>query len=95
VKLARQYFQAGREYISQVRGVRCRLAGFAYLARFEWMLKLIEKDGYCLRPDYPERKSLKAGLWMTWRTIISVLNIPWMRIDPGAQAALADRCEDG
>lgn len=95
VKLARQYFKAGRKYIAQVKNFRCRLAGFAYLARFEWMLRLIEKDGYCLRADYPERKSFRAGLWMTWRTLISVLNIPWLRLDPGAQVALVDQCEEG
>ncbi len=95
VKLARQYFKAGRVYIAQVNNFRTRLAGFAYLARFEWMLRLIEKDGYCLRADYPERKSFRAGLWMTWRTLISVFNIPWLRLDPGAQVALADQCEEG
>ena len=95
VKLARQYFKAGREYIAEVKSIRCRLAGFAYLARFEWMLGLIEREGYYLRHDYPERKSLRAGLWMIWRTFISVLNIPWMRLDPGPQMALPDQCEEG
>jgi phytoene/squalene synthetase len=95
VKLARQYFKAGREYIADVKSFRCRLAGFAYLARFEWMLRVIERDGYCLRPEYPERKSLRAGLWMAWRTFISVLNIPWLSLEPGAQVALTDQCEEG
>jgi len=95
VKLARQYFTLGRSYISQVKSFRCRLAGFAYLARFEWMQRAIERDGYCLRPDYPERKSLKAGLWIAWRTFISVFNIPWMRLDPGPQVALSDQGEEG
>ena len=95
VKLARQYFDVGRKYISQVKSFRCRLAGFAYLTRFEWMLRAIERDGYCLRLDYPERKSLKAGLWIGWRTFLSVLNLPWLRLEAGMQVALSDQCEDG
>jgi phytoene/squalene synthetase len=94
VKLARNYFQSGRSYITHVKSFRCRLAGFAYLSRFEYMLRLIERDGYCLRLDYPERKSFRAGLWMGWRTLISVLKIPWIKVELGPQAALADRCED-
>ena len=34
VQMARAYFKAGRKYLSQVENPRCRLAGFAYLARF-------------------------------------------------------------
>ena len=94
VKLARQYFKVGRKYITNVKSSRCRLAGFAYIARFEWMMRTIEKDGYCLRPEYPERKSLKAGLWMFWRVFLSVVNIPWMSLEPGQQMALVDQCEE-
>jgi phytoene/squalene synthetase len=94
VKLARQYFDIGGKYISQVKSFRCRLAGFAYLTRFEWMLRTIERDGYCLRAEYPERKSLRAGLWMSWRTLASVLNLPRARFEPGTQVALSDQCED-
>ena len=95
VKLARHYFEDGRKYISQVKNFRCRLAGFAYLTRFEWMLRTIERDGYCLRAEYPERKSLKAGLWMSWRTFSSVINLPWIRLQSDKQLALSDHCEDG
>jgi phytoene/squalene synthetase len=93
VKLARQYFDVGRKYISQVKSFQCRLAGFAYLTRFEWVLRAIELDGYCLRADYPERKSFKAGLWIGWRTLVSVINLPWVSLQPGAQVALSDQCE--
>jgi hypothetical protein len=95
IKLAHQYFTAGRRYIAQVKSFRCRLAGFAYLARFEWMMGAIERDGYCLRSEYPERKSFKAGMWMLWRTFASILNIPWMSLEPGPQVALTDPCEEG
>ena len=94
VKLARQYFKVGRKYIAHVKSFRCRLAGFAYIARFEWMMRTIEKDGYRLRPEYPERKSLQAGLWMTWRVFLSVVNIPWMSLEPGPQMVLGDQSEE-
>jgi hypothetical protein len=62
-------FRRGREFIAQVENPRCRLAGRAYVARFEWMAGLIERDGYRLRAAYPERKSARAALWMVGRTI--------------------------
>ena len=94
VKLAREYFSVGRQYISEVKSFRCRLAGFAYLARFEWMMGAIERDGYYLRPEYPERKSIKAGMWIAWRTLMSVLKIPWMSFEPAPQIALIDQTEE-
>jgi phytoene/squalene synthetase len=69
VKLAREYFEMSQEGTVQVRSLRCRLAGYAYTARFKWMLKAIEHDNFCLRAEYPERKSLWAGLWMVWSTV--------------------------
>ena len=72
IQLARGYFKMGRECTAQVKSLRCRLAGYAYTARFEWMLDAIERDNYCLRSEYPERKSLRAGLWMIWTTATSM-----------------------
>lgn len=60
VQLARTYFKRGREYLREVENPRCRLAGFAYTARFECVLDLIEREGYVLRAAYPERKGLEA-----------------------------------
>jgi phytoene/squalene synthetase len=76
VQLARRYFSAGRNYLARVQNPRCRLAGFAYTARFEWLLDTIEREGYCLRPEYNERKSLGTGLLMSWRTLSSMMNFP-------------------
>jgi phytoene/squalene synthetase len=64
VELARSHFASGRSYMAGVENLRCRLAGFAYIARFEVVLDAIERDGYRLRPAYPERKSNKARLKM-------------------------------
>jgi len=58
VDLARTYFRAGREYLNQVENPRCRLAGFAYVARFEGVLDSIEENDFFLRVAYPEREKL-------------------------------------
>ena len=73
VLLAREYFKAGKDYFARVQNPRCRLACFAYIARFEWLLDTIEKEGYLLRPQYTERKSAGIGLWMSWLTLSSVI----------------------
>jgi len=86
VQLARLYFKEGRECTAQVKNLRCRLAGFAYTARFEWMLRAIERDHYCLRSEYPERKSLRAGLWMGWLTLSSMFTFPRLMVEPRALA---------
>jgi phytoene/squalene synthetase len=71
VKLAREYFKAGRRSLAQVKNLRCRLAGYAYAARFELVLRIIERENFCLRCEYKERKNLKARLWVTWSTLTS------------------------
>ena len=74
VGLAREYFRAGREYLARVQNPRCRLAGFAYTARFEWLLNTIEREGYLLRPEYSERKSFGTGLQMGLTALSSMIN---------------------
>jgi phytoene/squalene synthetase len=80
VQLAREYFREGRDCTAQVQNLRCRLAGCAYTTRFEWMLDAIERDDYYLRPEYPERKSLAAGLWITWKAIRALIAFPRTKI---------------
>ncbi len=94
VKQAREYFMRGRECTSRVKNLRCRLAGYAYIARFEWMLAAIERDRYCLQAEYPERKSLRTGLWMIWSTLASFLASLWVRTnnrEPLSQSAWMDK----
>jgi len=79
IQLARKYFRAGHKCTAQVKNLRCRLAGYAYTARFEWMLDTIERDNYCLRCEYPERKSLWTGLWMGWSMLTSLLTSSLMQ----------------
>jgi phytoene/squalene synthetase len=69
VDLAREYLRAGKAYLRQVENVRCRIAGYAYVSRFEVVLDAIERDNYHLRYDYPERKSANARLRMGWSAL--------------------------
>ena len=62
VRLARLSFEAGKSYLSRVKNLRCRLAGYAYIARFEGVLDAIQGDGYILRAEYPKSKSLSSGV---------------------------------
>lgn len=75
VQLARAYFEAGRSYLARVQNPRCRLAGFAYSARFEWLLDRIEREGYLLRPQYRERRSIRTGLRMSWLALSSMIDL--------------------
>lgn len=73
VRLARGYFTAGARYLDQTPSLRCRLAGYAYMARFVGILDAIEREGYRLRPEYPEFKragyGLRAGAFVCARAI--------------------------
>jgi phytoene/squalene synthetase len=69
VKLARTCFEGGRAYFARVEEPRHRMAGLAYMARFEWLLETIEREGYRLRPRYDERRSMAIGLRMGWQAI--------------------------
>ena len=78
VQLARACFAAGRGYMARVQNLRCRLAGYAYIARFKLVLDAIEKDGYRLRAAYPERKGTRAKMKMVFtalaQTMTSILD---------------------
>jgi len=84
VQLAREYFMVGKEYFAKVENPRCRLACFAYIARFEWLLDTIEREGYLLRPQYNERKSAVTGLQMSWLTLSSMFSLRKITALPSA-----------
>jgi len=75
VQLAREYFEAGRSYFARVQNARCRLACFAYIARFDWLLNTFEREDYFLRPQYDERKRPTTGLRMGWLALSSTFNL--------------------
>ncbi len=83
IQVARRYFRAGRDYLSRVEEPRCRLAGFAYTARFEWLLDTIEREEYRLRLEYSERKSFGTGVRMGLDTLYSLVN--WRAVQPARQ----------
>ena len=60
VQLADKLFCDARNYLSRVESLRCRLAGFTYMSRFESVLALIRKDNYFLRCQYPPRRTLEG-----------------------------------
>lgn len=74
VKVARSYFKSGKIYLNRVGSWRCKLAGFAYTARFEWLLDTLEREGYSLRPQYDKRNGFGTQLNMIWRTLSPLLN---------------------
>ncbi len=73
IDLARARFQGGSEYLRQVENRRCRLAAFAYVARFTGVLNAIEREEYRLRPAYPECKSWNSALSMIWSAMTEAL----------------------
>lgn len=70
---ARQCFKLGRQYLARVENIRCRIAGYAYMYRFEIVLRFIEREGYLLREQYPERKTglccLQMLGWALWMAV--------------------------
>jgi phytoene/squalene synthetase len=75
IDLARRYFAAGRRYFRQVPNPRCRLAAYAYTARFEIVLDMIERDGFRLRQDYGACKTLGAALHMAGSVVRSAMGL--------------------
>lgn len=61
-RLARACFKTGSRYLRQVESLRCRVAGFAYMARFTGILAAIERDDYYLRPSYADINGMGYAL---------------------------------
>jgi phytoene/squalene synthetase len=70
---ARACFRTSRDYLAQVENLRCRIAGYAYIHRFEVILDCIEREGYTLRAQYPERNGRGCGVktmgWALWMAL--------------------------
>jgi hypothetical protein len=62
VRLARTYLDAGTAYFRSVESVRHRLAGLAYIARFEWLIETIERDDFTIPPRYVTPRGLRTRL---------------------------------
>lgn len=88
VELARAHLTAGHEYLARVSNRRHRLAGLAYMARFEWLIPRLERDAYVIRPWYGEA-TVGAGVGAALRTLAATA-APIV-IDRPATSALAAR----
>lgn len=78
VREARACFKIGRDYLAQVENLRCRIAGYAYIHRFEVTLDYIERAGCLLQAQYSERTSrglemIGWALRSAWRSTIASL----------------------
>jgi phytoene/squalene synthetase len=73
VRAARACFRVGREYLAQIDNLRCRIAGYAYIHRFEAVLDAIEQAGYMLRAQYPGHNGSGQGVrmigWALWMAL--------------------------
>ncbi|MFN2187565.1 MAG: squalene/phytoene synthase family protein, partial [Candidatus Promineifilaceae bacterium] len=92
VRLARRCFGAGKIYMSRVENLRCRLAGYAYIKRFEIVLDAIENEKYVLRAAYPERKTAKARIKMALSAIGQTIGSS-LRARPSKAPALVPSAE--
>ena len=79
VALARAYFEAGQSYFAHVQSRRHRLAGIAYMARFEWLIEALERNGFTLQAEYAEQRSLSTGLRMGRYVVSSLARPRWIR----------------
>jgi phytoene/squalene synthetase len=73
VRLARACFAAGKDYLARLPNPRCRLAGYAYTARFEGVLAALEGDGYRLRSGYAEGQGLSSRLGLAYSALAQAL----------------------
>jgi len=74
VQLARDYFTIGKRRLAETKNWRRRIAGYAYIARFECVLNTIEQEDYRLRPSYHELKNVWSGLRMGWAVLSPLLS---------------------
>ncbi|MDH3652070.1 MAG: squalene/phytoene synthase family protein, partial [Saprospiraceae bacterium] len=66
VEFARMYFREGKQYLDNLKVVRCKLVGRWYCARFEKILDKIVHDDYLLRKVYNKGRGGSSQLKMSW-----------------------------
>lgn len=74
VELARSLFANGRQCLARVQCRRCRIAGYAYMARFERVLHDIERNHYHLSHHYTKTGRLAFGLTVLRSVLADVLS---------------------
>jgi phytoene/squalene synthetase len=73
VRLARTDLDAGRAFFRAAECRRFRLAGLAYIARFEWLIDTLEREEFRLRPAYPDRDGIGRLARTTWEVLASLI----------------------
>src|SRR4051812_2693695 len=73
--VARACLDGGKGYFAGVDNRRLRLAGLAYISRFEWLLHTLEADQFTVRHEYAQRRSITTAAWMA-RSVLSSLAFP-------------------
>jgi hypothetical protein len=73
VLLARAHFEDGYTYFARTESRRHRLAGIAYMARFEWLIETLERNGFTLQEEYADAPSLATGLRMAGHVVSSLV----------------------
>jgi phytoene/squalene synthetase len=84
VALARANFDAGKLYFTGVPSRRHRLAGLLYIARFEWLIDLLERNDFTLQEQYERPRRLATGVRIG-RSLVASLGGPRMLSDSPAQ----------
>ncbi|MHC4638226.1 MAG: squalene/phytoene synthase family protein [Planctomycetota bacterium] len=69
VTLARELFREGKKYIDSLTVLRCKIVGYWYCSRFEYILKTIERDGFLLRSHYGGVQKALSIAHMIWIAI--------------------------
>jgi hypothetical protein len=86
VNVASVCLDAGRTYFARVRNARHRLAGLAYIGRFEWLIGTLERDDYRIRADYPKRTAASTAMRTGWPSLLAMTGI-----HPSGEAAIRHR----
>jgi squalene/phytoene synthase len=92
VFLARACFDAGRSYFAHVESRRHRLAGIAYIARFEWLLDALERNDFMVHEEYAEQRSLASAVRTGGHVAASLASLHRLRrLEARAATIRADR----
>ncbi|MFC1583290.1 squalene/phytoene synthase family protein [Candidatus Neomarinimicrobiota bacterium] len=72
IKLARDYFVRGKQYINSLKVLRCRIVGLWYCSRFENVLNQIERNRFILRENFDANK-VRSLTKLGWLAIMTPL----------------------
>ncbi|MBU0690563.1 squalene/phytoene synthase family protein [bacterium] len=74
IEKARNNFDKGKAYFDTLAVLRLRMAGLWYCTRFASILNAIEREGYLLRPEYTEQRSISVWLKLLWTAFTATVH---------------------